>query len=177
MIILDDNKLCDEIEQLCASLQGRTLDVGCGSGDIEECLLRHGIIEDELVGIDQWDFSLGHAERKLLRYGVTIKCLKMNAEDLEFPDGYFDNYLSIRMFHEIDNPVSALKESYRVLKQNGICLIIDWRKGADTGVPERYYSIDELISLIKSTTNFKITNTRVKDDYIFVKCVKETSRK
>ena len=170
--MLDDEMLCDEVKNLCGILQGKTLDVGCGSGDIERCLLERGIIKGELVGIDLWDFSLRYVEQKLFRYGVTVKCLKMSAETLDFPDEIFDNYLSIRMFHEIDNPVRALKESYRVLKPSGVCLIIDWKKGADTGVPERYYSLNELTSLIKSATDFEITSPEVKDDYLFVKCIK-----
>jgi len=170
--MLDDEMLCDEVKNLCGILQGKTLDVGCGSGDIERCLLERGIIKGELVGIDLWDFSLRYVEQNLLRYGITIKCLKMSAERLDFPDAIFDNYLSIRMFHEIDNPVKALKESYRVLKPSGTCLIIDWKKGADTGVPERYYSLSELTSLIKSATAFKVVSAEIKDDYLFIKCKK-----
>ena len=59
----------------------------------------------------------------------------------EFPLVSF--FGSIHSFHHLHNPEVFIKNALEKLSGGGRLIIWDWNRGADTGVPEYYYSIQE----------------------------------
>ncbi len=51
---------------------------------------------------------------------------KMN----DFKDSYFDLILAVNCLHHFSNPINAINEMLRVLKDDGTICIIDWSKKA-----------------------------------------------
>ena len=53
----------------------------------------------------------------------TIKLEVGDAQDLKFQDNYFDIVIAASMIDHLDDPEKMIKESYRVLKDNGILIL------------------------------------------------------
>ena len=67
----------------------------------------------------------------------------------EFPLVSF--FGSIHSFHHLHNPEVFIKTALEKLSGGGRLIIWDWNRGADTGVPEYYYSINEVRKMVKET--------------------------
>lgn len=116
----------------------KVLDVGCGSGKFLSELVRKAGCYG--VGIDPFisDFE-----------AESYKLTKLKAENVDKLDEIFDLVYSIHSFHHLRNPEKFLRNLHNVLSPEGKLVIIDWKKGAYTGIPERYYCKEELESLLK----------------------------
>lgn len=100
----------------------RILDLGCGTGTLIQHLLKMSP-EAEIIGIDTSAEMLKIAKQKLSK---SIELKLGSADNLPFPNNYFDLVISTSTFHYLRNPVQALREAKRVLKPNGCLVITDW---------------------------------------------------
>ena len=87
------------------------LDIGCGNGYIMGNLKANSVI-----GIDQCF--------EMLAQGNNKNFLCADAENLPFPKDSFDAVYSVDLLEHIPNPDIMVKESSRVLKDNGKLIII-----------------------------------------------------
>lgn len=96
----------------------RVLDVGTGTGVVPLTLADKVGAEGKVVGIDLSDAMLEMSRKKALLKGLQSQTefLKMDAENLDFPDNHFDAAFSLYALHHFPNPGKALEEIYRVLK-------------------------------------------------------------
>jgi len=104
----------------------RILDVGTGPGRL--LLVLHQAFPDAgLVGVDISTAMIAAAERNLksiLKKGlIEVKVAGVN--DLPFENGSFDRVVSTAAFHHWTNPIQALAEIHRVLRNDGYALIYD----------------------------------------------------
>lgn len=127
-------KIWDEVYK-CIKERGRVLEIGCGIGDLVRFLASKGM---DVTGIDPY------AEPQENR---NYRIEKGYAEDLPFKEGTFDAVVFVRTLHHTEAR-KALKEAYRVLRKNGTICISDWKKGADTGINENYFSAEELKNML-----------------------------
>ncbi|MFW6139527.1 MAG: class I SAM-dependent methyltransferase [Spirochaetota bacterium] len=131
------------------------LDIGCGSCKL--VLFLAGQLNDaQVTGIDLrgWEFpdiSQNTEEKKIKN---KVKCLKADAADLNsFQDGSFDAVTSVYSLHEFRLPLEALHEAYRVLKNKGKAVIVDFIKDtrADKLWGERYYTPGKIEAMLEKT--------------------------
>ncbi|MFZ3054683.1 MAG: class I SAM-dependent methyltransferase [Minisyncoccales bacterium] len=66
---------------------------------------------------------------------------------VKIKDAYFDLILMTNLLFQIDNRDFVMQEAKRILKQNGMILIIDWKKDAPVGSKEGRLSLEEAVLL------------------------------
>ena len=103
----------------------RALDVGCGTGRLL-AFLHDAWPGMKLTGLDLSAPYLGEA-RRLIGQTARVKLIEGAAEQLPFGDGALDLVVSSFLLHELpaDVRVAALAEIARVLKPDGLVVIVD----------------------------------------------------
>ena len=160
---------------------GELLELGCGAGFYTKVLAANA---SHVMATDLSDEMLAVARIQLKDLqNVTIE--KADCESTAFPDGKFDSIFMANLIHVIENPSIAIKESYRILKDGGLLLVIDYtaygmrwfekmkmgirvlRKWAKWGKQPAYskgnLSPDELCSLVESA-GFKVEEVQLIGD-------------
>lgn len=104
------------------------LDVGTGSGLAVRELCKTTPSVGLVVGIDSSEEMIRLARRKAASAGLkNVKLLKMLAEELRFPDSFFDVAVSnCGMSERITGFSQSVKEIFRVLRVGGMFVFNDW---------------------------------------------------
>jgi ubiquinone/menaquinone biosynthesis C-methylase UbiE len=97
----------------------RVLDIGSGTGALEERLAR-GVPSAEVVGVDVALAMIERARRKL-RGVPTVSFERADACALPFEAERFDVVVSASTFHYFDRPATALQEAARVRSSTVDC--------------------------------------------------------
>jgi ubiquinone/menaquinone biosynthesis C-methylase UbiE len=117
-----------------STLNGRSvLEIGCGFGGCSVALALEGA---KVTAVDLDSNALDVAKLRAKEHGVEIGFNKCDARNLAYESNFYDCVICIQVLEHIpkgDN-VKALKESFRVLKKDGIIYI-------DT--PNQYFPKDE----------------------------------
>jgi len=122
-------RVISELKKLNPS--GVILDLGCGTGNLIIKIVK-AFSETEIIGIDisseVLDIAKENVEKQVSNQDVTFKV--GTAEDLPFPNESIDLIVSSLSLHHWLDPNKVLKEIYRVLSQNGKCIIFDFRRNS-----------------------------------------------
>ncbi len=148
-----------ELSALMEALKGlpnlrelNSIEIGVGTGRFAEAL---GI----KYGLDPSEEALRIARKR------GVKIVKGVAEALPFPPEYFDLVLFITSLEFVSHPRKALKEAWRVLKDNGYLIIglID----RDSWLGRSYLEKKEKSRFIKNARFFSVRETleMLKDDF------------
>ena len=102
------------------------LDLGTGSGvaaiEVSKAVPSVGLV----VGIDRSDAMIALARKNAVKaHRRNLRFIKMNGEDLQFPDGFFDAAISNCGIGTPDFK-RGLKEILRVLRRGGVLVFNDW---------------------------------------------------
>ena len=100
----------------------RVLEASFGTG----YLLMQYANDYRTYGIDFNNEMVEIARRNLSRKGVKATLQRANVEDLPFSENYFDTIVNTMSFTGYPNGEQAMSEFYRVLKEGGRLLIIDF---------------------------------------------------
>lgn len=100
----------------------RILDVGCGPGFFPRILAEAGYW---VTAVDYTPQMLKKAAENAGMYRKRITFLRMDAQNLEFPDGTFDVVISRNLTWNLEHPEQAYREWHRVLRPGGILLNFD----------------------------------------------------
>jgi ubiquinone/menaquinone biosynthesis C-methylase UbiE len=104
----------------------RILEVGVGAGTDFLQWIRAGAIA---YGIDLTPEGIEHVKKRLNLYGLNAKELKVaDAEDIPYPDDYFDLVYSWGVIHHSPNTTKALEEIIRVTRPGGNCKIMVYNR-------------------------------------------------
>lgn len=107
----------------------RILEIGCGPGALAEALHRW-YPAAEIIGLDR--------DRDFLRFAREhvpgVEFLEGDAAALPFPEGSFDVVISNTVQEHIE-PSAFFGEQHRILKTNGICLVLSSRRGLHVTAP------------------------------------------
>ncbi len=109
------------------------LDVGTGTGFLAILLAELG---HKVVGIDISKRMLEKAREKAVKLKLDIIFREGDAENVPFSDNTFDTVVCRHVFWTLPNPLKALKEWRRVLKEYGTVVVIDgkWRTEGLKGI-------------------------------------------
>ena len=100
----------------------KVLDVGTGPGVVAIQLAELG---HDVSAVDLSEGMLEEAKENATRFGVTINFQKGDAENLPFPDSYFDVVVAKYVLWTLPDPLKALSEWHRVVKPGGKVVYVD----------------------------------------------------
>ncbi|WP_247730022.1 class I SAM-dependent methyltransferase [Halovivax limisalsi] len=112
---------------------GRVLDVACGGGTNFAFLP----VSTDLVGVDISPEMLAAARRELDRLDRDGELVRMDAQQLAYPDDSFDTVISALSTCTFPDPVAALREMQRVCKPDGRILLLEHGR-SDVGPIDRF---------------------------------------
>ncbi len=95
------------------------LDAGCGTGYTAYSL---SSIARVIVGIDFKEKRINEAKEKY--QADNLYFMEANIEKIPFPDSFFDIVYSCWVLEHLEHPEQFLKEVHRVLKPDGILLLL-----------------------------------------------------
>lgn len=118
----------------------KVLDVGCGTGKFAHSLYE---FDSELTidGVDLSEEMIEKAKEKLNDEPITFKV--GDVENLPYESDTFDAITCSHSFHHYPDQKKALSEMHRVLKNNGILMIVDGSR--DTLFGNIIFGIVEII--------------------------------
>jgi SAM-dependent methyltransferase len=89
-----------------------------GSQSWEWCLLRYGYRPERLtcINISQAEIEIGQTQAAKLGFACDFR--KMDAHNLDFPDGSFDMVFGVAILHHLEF-ARAMRETHRVLRDGG----------------------------------------------------------
>lgn len=99
---------------------GRVIECGCGTGYYTKHIAPNS---SELLAVDISAEMLNQAKSINL---PNVSFLKADCKKLPLPDSVFDTALMANVLHTVPSPRAILNEIYRVLKENGMLLIITY---------------------------------------------------
>jgi ubiquinone/menaquinone biosynthesis C-methylase UbiE len=110
----------------------QVLDVACGRGAIlfpaAKAVGEHG----HVVGIDLSESMVNETSKEIIKRSLmNATVLKMDAENLDFPDASFDLVLAGFCIFFFTDPNQAFQEMHRVLKPKGKIVLSTWIKTED----------------------------------------------
>lgn len=119
--------------QLIEKYHGRKiLEVGCGN--------------DKLISILSKKFDA--IIKCVDPYGYGKNIIRMKGEEVSKLNEKFDVVYTLMSLHHMEASL-FLKEASKVLNDDGKIIIVDWKHGTYTGVPEYYFSLGEVIEMMK----------------------------
>lgn len=107
----------------------RVLEIGCGPGALAESLHRW-YPHSEITGLDRDSRFIEFARER----APGIEFMEGDAAALPFADGSFDVTISNTVSEHIE-PSRFYGEQRRVLKENGVCLVLSARRGISIPAP------------------------------------------
>jgi SAM-dependent methyltransferase len=94
---------------------GKLLDVGCGQG----FFLAYAERYYDVYGVDISEYAIREAKQRTYKAKLSIG----EATNLDYKNGYFDVVACFDLLEHLPDPVLALREFYRVLKNDGILVL------------------------------------------------------
>lgn len=106
----------------------RILDVGCGTGEFAVKLKKHKK-DARVFGIDISSDMINIAKAKAkVNANIDIDFRLGDVDHMPYEDNYFDYITCAHSFHHYPHKKKAMREMFRVLRNNGKVMIIDGYK-------------------------------------------------
>jgi ubiquinone/menaquinone biosynthesis C-methylase UbiE len=126
---VDEREVEAALSELLAAAEPQDLlDIGTGTGRIIEIL---GPRVTHAMGIDQSREMLSVARVNLERAGLANSIVRLgDMYQLSLPDSSFDAIVIHQVLHYADRPAEAIAEAARVLRPNGMLVVVDFARHA-----------------------------------------------
>ncbi len=106
---------------LTGMVKGKILEVGVGTGKN----FSYYPLDATVTGIDIADKMLLIAGEKASKLGLPFALSRKDVQNLDFPDASFDTVLATFVFCSVPDPVRGLAELRRVVKPDGVILLLE----------------------------------------------------
>ncbi len=126
-------------------VSGTVLDNGCGNGVFLERLIREGEPGTRFVGTDISTGMLEHARQRLAGCRSDVHLVQADACRLPFVDDSFDVVFARGLLHHLPDPEAGAREMARVLRPQGVALVLDPNRTFVSELPRR---------LVRGTSHF-----------------------
>jgi ubiquinone/menaquinone biosynthesis C-methylase UbiE len=113
------------LEELTIDQTTHFLEVGCGTGQTTGYIMTH--YPCQLYAIDNHPIMISKTRKRLQTHQQSAQLLEASAENLPFQDQMF-HYLLSESVTVFTNIQASLKEYYRILKDEGVLLLIEMTK-------------------------------------------------
>lgn len=117
------------------------LEIGCGNGSHAQLLASHA---RSYTGIDITEYAVKSTSSRLKAFDLKGTVLRMDAEEMDFPDETFDFIWSWGVIHHSADTLKVLQRMNRVLKPGGCAITMVYHRGLWS-----YYTRGSLISLMR----------------------------
>lgn len=107
------------------------------------------------------------AERGIPGFGIDPsardgeRCRRLAAEEMDQLSESFDLVYTRYTLHHLDAPRRFPRNARSVLRPGGVLLIVDWAKGARTGVPEGYFALQTVVRWVRKA-GFRVMREEVR---------------
>ena len=108
-------------QELLQQAEGVILEVGVGTGNSFKDYPQG----KQIIAMDASKEMLRLAEKKIRAYSGQIELQIEDAQNLPFKDETFDTIFTSLVFCSVHNPFRGLREMHRVLKKDGLLLMIE----------------------------------------------------
>ncbi|WP_338846143.1 bifunctional demethylmenaquinone methyltransferase/2-methoxy-6-polyprenyl-1,4-benzoquinol methylase UbiE [Massilia sp. W12] len=108
----------------------KVLDIAAGTGDLTRAFARQAGPQGEVWLTDINESMLRVGRDRLLNEGLLTPCALCDAENLPFPDNYFDRVSVAFGLRNMTHKDRALQQMQRVLKPGGRLLVLEFSKVA-----------------------------------------------
>src|SRR5499433_3833963 len=124
-LYVDEREVEAALVEIIAVADARDLlDIGTGTGRMLEILAPR---VEHALGIDQSREMLSIARVNLARAGLENGSVRLgDMYQLALPDSSFDAVVIHQVLHYADRPAAAIAEAARVLRPNGVLLLVDF---------------------------------------------------
>lgn len=107
--------------EIMKDLDGKVLEVGVGTGKNIE-YYPDGL---DITAIDFSEKMLERAREKARIFNKKVNLIRMDVQDLKFPDNTFDTVFTTCVFCSVPDPIKGLKEIRRVCKPTGKIIMLE----------------------------------------------------
>lgn len=125
------------IEQAGIRIGSTVADFGCGQGDFVLAVAHVVGPDGKVCAIDIQDSALSSTRSKIRMEGMLhVDLVKANVEvygSTKLPDASQDAVLLTNLLFQTKKKEDVLKETARVMKQRGVVVFTDWKKGVPMG--------------------------------------------
>jgi ubiquinone/menaquinone biosynthesis C-methylase UbiE len=143
------------------------LDIGCGIGYFSIPASRIIGIEGKVFALDTSSEMLEELKRRIYKKNIK-NIIPIFSEPYRFPlDSNVGTFALIsNVLHEVEDKISFLEETNRVLIRCGTLCIVEWQKKETERGPPLEDRIDESeIKNLLEKTNYKLTNIHLIGDF------------
>lgn len=120
-----------------------------------------------IIAVDSSDEMLDHLRLRITP-GTDVVPMHVTDNAVPLADGAADRVLAVNLLHEVRGE-RALSEMHRLLKHDGLALVVDWERGRprEVGPPdELLYDIDDAKSEL-AAAGFTVTRASLELPYHF----------
>ncbi len=125
--------------------KGKILDAGCGEGRFARYFIEKGF---NLIGMDFSEEYVRLAKKKIGKGKFVVG----SVTNIPFKDNSFDYIFTVDVLQHVPDLRQALSELYRVLKKEGVLIVVDKNK---FGLHRRYLVPHRLIQKYRELTQWR----------------------
>lgn len=144
-------------KEVVEKAQGNILEVGIGTGEN----LRYYKKDQKITGVDFSPGMLKIAKEKAEGVSIDVELLEMDIQEMTFPENFFDTIVSTCVFCTVPDPITGLREVFRVLKPGGKAVFLEHMRSRNIVLNILLYIMNIFSKLIVGTSMVRRTQENI----------------